>query len=246
MEKRSGVALAAAVLGTIAIADATLGPALANLRAVRPMVGFYLFLLGGLAAVPGLALGLVGLARTRPSSGRRGRGRAWLGVATSAVVLAAVAQGAASGRGVPPINDITTNPADPPAFVVALADPANAGRDMGYPKDFAPQQLDAYPDLAPIPVAAPPGEALERARRAAESLGWELAEVRPPQAEGGDAFLEARETSRLFRFVDDVVVRVRPGPGGSVVDVRSKSRDGRGDLGVNAARIRAFRDALGR
>jgi uncharacterized protein (DUF1499 family) len=27
--------------------------------------------------------------------------------------------------------------------------------------------------------------------------------------------------------------------------VRSKSRDGRGDMGVNAARIRAFREKLG-
>jgi uncharacterized protein (DUF1499 family) len=56
--------------------------------------------------------------------------------------------------------------------------------------------------------------------------------------------LEANETTRLFHFVDDVVVRVRPSDGGSVVDVRSKSRDGRGDMGVNAKRIRAFRDAL--
>jgi uncharacterized protein (DUF1499 family) len=41
-------------------------------------------------------------------------------------------------------------------------------------------------------------------------------------------------------------VRVRAAPNGSVVDVRSKSRDGQGDMGANAARIRAFRDALGR
>jgi uncharacterized protein (DUF1499 family) len=38
---------------------------------------------------------------------------------------------------------------------------------------------------------------------------------------------------------------VRPADGGSVVDVRSKSRDGQGDLGANARRIRAFRTALG-
>ena len=43
------------------------------------------------------------------------------------------------------------------------------------------------------------------------------------------------------------MVRVRPGEGGgAIVDVRSKSRDGRGDMGVNAARIRAFAEKLPR
>ncbi len=61
-----------------------------------------------------------------------------------------------------------------------------------------------------------------------------------------EGVFEAVEVTRIFRFVDDIVVRVRMSPGGngSVVDVRSKSRDGRGDLGANAARIRAFAAAL--
>jgi len=53
--------------------------------------------------------------------------------------------------------------------------------------------------------------------------------------------LEAYDVTSIFGFVDDVVVRVRPAEGGSVVDVRSRSRDGKGDVGANAARIRAFR-----
>ena len=57
--------------------------------------------------------------------------------------------------------------------------------------------------------------------------------------------LEANDTTSFFRFVDDVSIRVTPAPGGSRVDIRSKSRDGRGDIGANAIRIRAFRDALG-
>ena len=46
----------------------------------------------------------------------------------------------------------------------------------------------------------------------------------------------------LFRFQDDIVIRIQPGPGGltSEVDVRSVSRVGRSDLGVNANRIRNF------
>jgi uncharacterized protein (DUF1499 family) len=233
------------VLGVLAAVDAALGPLLAHAGIVRPMTGFMLVLpVAALEALAGLVLALVAFARTRPTSGKTGRGLAWLGFAASTAVLAALAQAAAPGRGLPRINDITTDPDDAPGFEVALSDPANAGRDMGYPADFAAQQRAAYPDLAPIRLSVAPGEALESARRAAESLGWEIAEVRPPQAEGADGVLQARQVSKLFRFVDDIVVRVRPAEGGSVVDVRSKSRDGQGDLGANAARIRAFRAAL--
>jgi uncharacterized protein (DUF1499 family) len=74
---------------------------------------------------------------------------------------------------------------------------------------------------------------------AAVDLGWEIIAEDPSTGR-----LEATDTSALFQFVDDVAVRIRPTDGGVVIDVRSKSRDGRGDLGANAARIRAFRDAL--
>ena len=82
----------------------------------------------------------------------------------------------------------------------------------------------------------PPREAYEAAREAAETLGWHITLSDPARG-----VIEARDTSKLFRFVDDVAIRVRPGAsGGSVVDIRSKSRDGQGDLGVNAKRIRTF------
>jgi len=43
-----------------------------------------------------------------------------------------------------------------------------------------------------------------------------------------------------LRFRDDITIRVRPAASGSRVDVRSRSRVGRDDLGANAARIRRF------
>jgi hypothetical protein len=45
-------------------------------------------------------------------------------------------------------------------------------------------------------------------------------------------------------FRDDIVVRIRPAPDGARVDARSASRYGRGDLGVNARRIRALLDDI--
>jgi len=88
---------------------------------------------------------------------------------------------------------------------------------------------------------------------ATSGIGLELA--RRSVADGRNLILVARNagaleavaTSRLFGFQDDIVVRVRPeGEGGSRVDVRSKSRDGKGDRGVNAARIRSFMAELAR
>jgi uncharacterized protein (DUF1499 family) len=65
------------------------------------------------------------------------------------------------------------------------------------------------------------------------------------QVTGEDAAagrIEAVATSRLFRFRDDVVIRVQAGPQeqGARIDVRSRSRIGQSDLGANAERIRAF------
>ena len=52
--------------------------------------------------------------------------------------------------------------------------------------------------------------------------------------------LEATQTSFWYGFTDDMVVRITEGPDGTRVDVRSKSRLGRSDLGQNAKRIRTF------
>jgi uncharacterized protein (DUF1499 family) len=63
-------------------------------------------------------------------------------------------------------------------------------------------------------------------------------------AEASDGRIEATDTTFWFRFKDDVIVRIRPSGTGSRVDVRSLSRIGLGDVGTNAARIRAFLDVL--
>jgi uncharacterized protein (DUF1499 family) len=57
-------------------------------------------------------------------------------------------------------------------------------------------------------------------------------------------YLAATFTSRTFRFVDDF--EARRGADGSVIEVRSASRVGRGDMGVNRARVERLRAQLGR
>jgi uncharacterized protein (DUF1499 family) len=66
-------------------------------------------------------------------------------------------------------------------------------------------------------------------------MDWEVVSVSPT-----DLRIEATDTTLLFGFKDDVVVRIRPQAQGSIVDVRSVSRVGGSYFGTNAKRIRSF------
>lgn len=88
---------------------------------------------------------------------------------------------------------------------------------------------------AAVDLKASPGEAFSRARAAAQDMGWEIASADPAAGR-----IEAVATTLWFGFKDDVTVRVAPQDAGSRIEVRSKSRVGRGDAGTNARRVRAY------
>lgn len=231
---RSGTA--ARTVGIVALALVALGVLGIQIRVLPPLTGFYLYglgaLVGGLLA---LLLGAFGLIVTRDGLDPTGRRRSLVGGCIGAALVGATLSAGASGGGVPPINDITTNLQDPPGFSYATEVPENEGRDMSYPEDFVAQVQEGYPDLAPLRLEMSQQESYARALLAAEELGWEIT-FQDPQA----GVFEARTVSTVFRFVDDIAVRVRPDASGAIIDLRSKSRDGRGDLGANADRIRNF------
>ncbi|GIL97589.1 hypothetical protein Vretimale_3125 [Volvox reticuliferus] len=139
---------------------------------------------------------------------------------------------------------------------------------------------EASPTIIPAPAAKPILDALIAVANAMPQ--WHVERVIPDikgsgsadaadaeataaVASGPDAILvEAVATTRLLKFKDDVVVRVRPERGSTAaaeldvgasasagqeavvlrVDVRSTSRVGKGDLAANARRIRMFLDKL--
>jgi uncharacterized protein (DUF1499 family) len=142
---------------------------------------------------------------------------------------------------IPPIHDITTDPANPPAFaaVVPLRT-AEGGNTVAYEgAKIADQQREAYPDIVPLTIRLPPDAAFDRALDGAKQMGWTV--IAADRAVGR---IEASQRSRWFGFTDDIVVRVAAADSGSRIDVRSSSRLGRSDFGVNAARIRAYFSAL--
>lgn len=239
MESPSRVASTAAGFGIVGVSAAALGPVGAMLGVLKPMWGFGTLGLGLLFGVLAVIVGLGGLWSTRAASGRGGRGRALIGVGLGLLVVFAVGAGRSGTERGANYNDITTDLSDPPSFKHAQQIEANLGRDFGYPKEFEAEQRLLYPDLAPIAFGSPPADAFRSAEATAEKLGWEITHRDAPNQ------IEATETSTIFRFVDDIVVRIRPTAAGSTIDIRSKSRVGRSDLGINAKRIRAFREALG-
>lgn len=150
------------------------------------------------------------------------------------------------GENIPPIHDISTDTVNPPEFVAVLplrADAPNTtvygGTDDVTPQTLAEMQTDAYPDLTTRTLSEPPDVVFERALAAVDRLGWELVAQVP-----GEGRIEATDTTFWYRFKDDVVIRIQPGPNGTTVDARSLSRVGRGDAGTNARRLRAFFDVL--
>ena len=142
---------------------------------------------------------------------------------------------------VPPIHDITTDPDNPPAFTaVSAARTADGGNPVTYEgAKIAEQQRQAYPDIAPLDLVLPLEAAFNRALDAAQRMGWTIV-----AADDTASRIEASDRSRWFGFTDDIVIRITPGGSGSRVDVRSSSRLGRSDFGVNAARVRAYLGSL--
>ena len=238
------VAAAALPVALVALFAAALAALAAWLGWVSPIAGFAVFGLallggGGVSLLLGLASVFVS-SQTEHGSPAAGVLAAGIGL-VCLVLLGALAVGA---RGAPAIHDLTTDIADPPSFSAAAANPANRGRDLSYPHGAAETprlQQQAYADLQPIELRVGVGDAYRAALDAAADLGWTVVE-----RDTAARTFEAEDETSVFRFVDDIVVRVRPRGTGAVVDVRSTSRVGVGDMGVNANRIRRFRAVLTR
>ncbi len=202
---------------------------------------------GAVTAVVASGLGLLaalGLWQARQGGARRSP--LALACALAALAVGGVALGLPlvtlqQARSVPPIHDITTDTEHPPAFEALLARRTHAASPPEYDgPQTAALQRRAYPDIVPAFFREAPPAVLVAAERTARELGWEIVAAVP--AEGR---LEASDRTLLFGFTDDIVVRVEPAEGGgSRLDVRSKSRVGRSDLGTNARRVRRFLQAL--
>ena len=201
------------------------------------------FLLG----LGALLLGAVQGWRTRKAVNPPPRARRWTGMVVALAYVGWVGTFLISALTVPAIHDVSTDLADPPAFqtLTLRADnldniPGADDKDM---RGLTPQQRwalvhqKAYGDIRSVRSNDPVPIVIAKAERLAKARGWDVAVSLPEEGR-----FEATETSAFFQFKDDVVLRVRPSETGegSIVDMRSVSRVGVSDLGMNAKRVRSF------
>jgi hypothetical protein len=161
------------------------------------------------------------------------------------------------GLVMPPIHDASTDPDDPPQFVV-LAHTRTAGMN---PAAFDGQKhihyrgeemtvsfalhnykngLITQPYSKLLPHSERPVATLFwRAFEAAKRMGWHIVDYNLAQGR-----IEATAASFWFGQVSDIVIRVRPSGIGARIDLRAESRRGARDNGFNIHLIRDFRAAL--
>ena len=221
-------------LTVLAVIAGAAGLTLARYDVIGKLAGFTTFLAGGLAAALAALCGIVALL----GGVRTGRlaGAVLIALAYAGFLLSRPM----SAGDIPAIHDITTDLADPPAFSTLKLRADNlAGVETL--DNWKRIHAAAYGDIKSVTIPQPVPVVAERALKLAQQAGWEI--VSSDVAAGR---IEATASVSYIRFKDDVVIRITPSADGkdSRVDMRSVSRVGISDLGVNARRIRDFLAAL--
>lgn len=175
---------------------------------------------------------------------RKGRAKAIV-VAVLAVLLTSSVSLTAlywqqRAQSVPPIHDISTDLENPPEFSAIVRLRAEAPNPAEYAgPETADAQREAYPEIQPIILADDLQDVMDAAVLLITAREWKLIAINRNQGR-----IEATETLAWFGFKDDVVLKFTESVEGTQVDMRSKSRIGRSDVGVNAKRIEAFLEDL--
>ena len=135
----------------------------------------------------------------------------------------------------PLTNDVSTDVWDPPKFIAIVGEREMMEGISAYTDQKRELQQEGYPDLTTLYVPLSIEDSFYLASKIIKRFEWELVSSDP---EAG--ILEATDTTFWFGFKDDIVIRIRASNTGSLIDVRSASRKGVSDLGVNAQRVQKF------
>jgi uncharacterized protein (DUF1499 family) len=145
----------------------------------------------------------------------------------------------------PAISDITTDPIDPPRFeAIARLRSRDANPILYAGLRAAELQKAAYPNVQPVFLPVLPETAFEAVMSVMTRRKLRPVDARPPQAGRRDGRIEVVFRTPVMGFRDDVVIRIRPDPDGTRIDLRSTSRYGRHDFGTNAARVTSLSEDI--
>ena len=231
----SWLALVLAVLATIA---AFTGMTLARVDRIEKLDGFAALVLSTPVAAFALLIAIIALVLNW-RAGWPARRAALLGFLIALGFVGSLAVRVAMSAGAPMIHDATTDLADVPQFET-IALPEDNLRGLDNEAEWVALHEKGYPDLRSVVLDRTVEQTIRDAEVLARERGWTIRDVAPEEGR-----LEATAYASWIRFEDEVVIRARPdGAGRSLVDMRSVSRVGVGDLGVNAERIRDFLEDL--
>lgn len=198
---------------------------------------------GAVAGLISFSLALIfGFSKWR-NPDKKGTATALAGLVLSLAVLGTVGYWFNEVQKYPPIHDISTDIENPPEFRGIVPLRANVPNDTTYgDREKAKTQRESYPAIQPLYLDLSYSEAFSRALEAAKQMPWEKI-VTSDRKRG---LIEAVDELPWFGFKDDVVIRVDTAEtsGRSRIDVRSVSRIGKGDIGVNAHRIRNYLETI--
>lgn len=223
----------------VSLAVSATGLTLARYDLIAKLTGFFALLAGGAIAGLALVLGMVGLFAGSKANTSHQRSSV-AGIAISLVFVGFLASRPLLAGDTPAIHDITTDLANPPSFEVLKLRPDNLA-GVGTVENWRKIHAESYGQLTPITLPKPVAAVTADAIRLAQEAGWQVVVSDPVRGH-----VEATASVSYIRFKDDVVIRIVPSADGrhSRVDMRSVSRVGISDFGVNARRIRDFLEAL--
>jgi hypothetical protein len=249
------------VFAWIALVGFSVGAAVASTGCIGTRFGLWDYAHGLTIVAPGVGIGMVALAsgltwivRALWHNDSRGWRIGASGLIGSALLVGIPAHHQWLLRARPPICDISTDIGDAPQFRDLLALRHGAANPPEYdgPKPVVVDgekmpvslaQKYAYLDIKPLERLAgaiPQNEFVNkyfwRSLNAVNALNWQVVGY---DIKAGR--IEAISRSFWFGISSDIVIRVRPaGVIGVRVDIRSKSRVGKGDAGRNADLVRIF------
>ena len=206
-----------------------------------PLKGFIISMTGASLGGAALAvLSIIVMIIIGMNKKRGGMGKAVIMLLIGILLVSPVAYlRLTDGGGVPVIHDITTDMVTPPQFIELVGKRGEDANSLEYDADVIALQAEFYPDVKPMMVSDDPQKNFAKALDVAASLGWKITGVNANLLR-----FEATDRSFWFNFADDVVVTVKSAENGSQIDLRSVSRVGMSDLGVNAKRIMGFQEAF--
>jgi len=175
-------------------------------------------------------------------TGRQGAARVFCGAVVALGLLAIPAGFWAMSFKFPPINDVSTDLAEPPEFTEAKDERPPSANATEYEGDeFAAIQRAHYPDLKSLVLPRPTEESYELVLQALAKLKLKTTlEVPPEDEQDAPGFIELSDQSPILGLVDDIIIRVLGEDGSSRIDVRSQSRFGDVDFGRNATHVRTI------